>query len=157
MNAVFGLAGDRGANAAEKTGVFGRWVLLTGLDSATLVGLDGAARGVGTKEAAFARKMEGPVEAGTGRELGLAAGAGGAVDSSGEIDDSSVLGADGPKDALGRDVVISLREPLGNDAVASRMDARRKPPVREVRSMVLPSPLPDDSPPSELMVVSPSS
>ncbi len=102
---AFGLAaGDRGAKAAEKLGGFGRCVDLIGLDSAGLVGLDDAARGVGAKDVAFALNMEGPDGVGTGIELGFEADASGKACS---LMGSFTLGVARLRDFLGNDVVSS--------------------------------------------------
>jgi hypothetical protein len=116
-----------------------------GVESAIFVGLEDAARGVGTKDAALDLRIPRPDEVGMGIALGLEADTGGKGSSEAGTA-SCTLGMGGRMEALGNAVVTS-----------PRMEFRCIPPVREVKSIVLPPMLPVESPPSELSVVSASS
>jgi len=78
----FGLLVDGGANAAEKLGALGLCMFLIGLDSTALVGLEDAAREVGTNDG-LGLNMLFPDE--MGMELGLDTEVGGKVFSGSEI------------------------------------------------------------------------
>jgi hypothetical protein len=141
----FGVTTDGGANAAEKLGGLDRCTFLIGVESATFIGLEDTTRGVGTKDAAFDLKIPRPDVVGMGIAVGLEADTGGkACSEAGTASSTLEIG--------------SRMEALGNAVVTSpRIEFRCIPPVREVKSMVLPPMLPVESPPSELSVVSASS
>ena len=141
----FGGPTDGGANAAEKLGGLDRCAFLIGVESATFTGLEDTARGVGTKEAALDLKIPRPDEVGMGMALDLEADTGGKASSEAGTA-SCTRGMGGRMEALGNAVVTS-----------PRIEFLCIPPVREVKSMVLPPILPVESPPSELSVVSASS
>lgn len=144
MNDFVAVSTDGGANAAEKLGGLGRCTFLVGVESATFIGPEDTARGVGTKDAVLDPKIPRPDDVGIGIAHGVEDDMGGKARSKAGAA-SCTLGMGGQMEARGNAVMTS-----------ARMELQRISPVREVKSMDLLPMLPVGSPPSELSVVSAS-